>query len=58
VAFTNARAAPREQTAVVRLTRIVLVAAALGALYSRFVREQILSWGASEDEAAARLPGD
>jgi hypothetical protein len=32
--------------------------ALLAAFYSLFLRERILSWGATEDEAAARLPGD
>jgi hypothetical protein len=34
------------------------VAAALGALYARFCRRPVLTWGATESEAAARLPGD
>jgi hypothetical protein len=34
-------------------------AAAAGAfLYSRFLRRPILTWGATAEEAAARLPGD
>jgi len=28
------------------------------ALYRRFVREPILTWGATDDEASVRLPGD
>jgi hypothetical protein len=38
--------------------RAALVAVALGAVYLRFVREPILTWGATAGEAAARLPGD
>ncbi len=33
-------------------------AAALAETYRRFLREPILSWGATADEAASRLPGD
>jgi hypothetical protein len=32
--------------------------ALLAALYPLFLRRKILDWGATEDEAAARLPGD
>jgi hypothetical protein len=38
--------------------RVVALAAALGAVYVRFVRKPILTWGATADEASARLPGD
>jgi hypothetical protein len=38
--------------------RAVLVLAGLGALYARFLRAPILTWGATDAEAAARLPGD
>jgi hypothetical protein len=31
---------------------------ALAAVYRRFLRRPILTWGATPDEAAARLPGD
>jgi hypothetical protein len=31
---------------------------AVGLLYRRFLREPILTWGATPEEAAARLPGD
>ena len=34
------------------------LAAALGETYRRFLREPILTWGATADEAARRLPGD
>jgi hypothetical protein len=34
------------------------VAAALAVLYARFLRRPVLTWGATEGEAAARLPGD
>jgi hypothetical protein len=38
--------------------RIALVLAALGLLYARLLRRPILRWGATEEEAASRLPGD
>jgi hypothetical protein len=38
--------------------RLALGAAALGALYLRFLRVPVLTWGATDAEAAARLPGD
>ena len=38
--------------------RVLLTVAALGALYRRFLRARILSWGATDAEASARLPGD
>jgi hypothetical protein len=41
-----------------RLRGLVVGAVALGALYVRFLRGPILTWGATDDEAAARLPGD
>lgn len=41
-----------------RIVRAAVVLAALGALYARFLRQPILCWGASEEEASARLPGD
>ena len=30
----------------------------VGLLYRRFLRQPILTWGATPEEAAARLPGD
>jgi hypothetical protein len=36
----------------------VFALAALSALYSRLARRRILTWGATEAEGAARLPGD
>src|SRR5262245_7782750 len=36
----------------------VLVALALGVIYVRRLRTPILTWGATDDEAGARLPGD
>ena len=63
VGFHNKRAgqagpfAFNGQTLRVKL-RIALVAAGLGALYFRFLREPVLTWGATGVEAAARLPGD
>jgi hypothetical protein len=41
-----------------RIVRIGVALTALGALYARFLRRPVLHWGATEDEAAARLPGD
>ena len=37
---------------------MVIAAAVLAAVYHRFLRRPILSWGASSAEVAARLPGD
>jgi hypothetical protein len=42
----------------VRLPSIVLGSVALGLVYSRFLRKLILTWGATDEEASARLPGD
>src|SRR3954449_3868097 len=36
----------------------VMIATALGALYIRVLRKSILNWGATDEEASARLPGD
>ncbi|HZD86903.1 MAG TPA: hypothetical protein VE088_02735 [Gaiellaceae bacterium] len=36
----------------------VVAACSAGVLYRRFLREPILTWGASPEEAAAVLPGD
>jgi hypothetical protein len=36
----------------------VLVAAALAALYGRYVRPAVLTWGAGRSQAEERLPGD
>ena len=33
-------------------------AAAIDGLYRRFLRESVLTWGATAEEAARRLPGD
>jgi hypothetical protein len=43
-----------------RLKMLALAAAATGAaiLYRIFIREPVLTWGATAEEAAARLPGD
>jgi hypothetical protein len=38
--------------------RVALTLLALAALYARVLRKPILTWGATEEEAAARLPGD
>jgi hypothetical protein len=40
------------------LRRVTLAALILGAVYFRFLRTPILTWGATDAEAAARLPGD
>jgi hypothetical protein len=42
----------------VKLWRVVGLAIVLGVLYGRFVRDPVLTWGATDEEAAARLPGD
>jgi hypothetical protein len=41
-----------------RLPSAVLGTVALGLLYARFFRKPILAWGATDEEASARLPGD
>lgn len=41
-----------------RLLAAILLAAGLLAAYRRFLREPILNWGATDEEAARRLPGD
>ncbi len=41
-----------------RLRRGALALAGLGVLYFRFLRTPVLTWGATDEEAAARLPGD
>ena len=40
------------------VSRLVIAAAVLAAVYGRFLRRPILSWGASGAEVVARLPGD
>ena len=40
------------------LRRALLGLGVLGAVYFRFLRRPILTWGATDDEAAATLPGD
>jgi Polyketide cyclase / dehydrase and lipid transport len=40
------------------VVRRVLAAVVLGALYLRFLREPILTWGATDEEGDARLPDD
>jgi len=56
--FAHAGADAERQTALMRLLRITIAVAALAAAYARLLRKPILRWGASEAEAAARLPGD
>jgi hypothetical protein len=41
-----------------RLRTAVLALTGLGILYRLFLREPILTWGATQAEAVARLPGD
>ncbi len=41
-----------------RLRTAVIALTGLGMLYRLFLREPILTWGATQAEAAARLPGD
>jgi hypothetical protein len=41
-----------------RIIRTTAALAALGALYARLLRRPVLHWGATAEEAAARLPGD
>ncbi|HZN21597.1 MAG TPA: SRPBCC family protein [Gaiellaceae bacterium] len=40
------------------LRRALLGLGVLGAVYFRFLRRPILTWGATDEEAAATLPGD
>src|SRR4051794_14290574 len=40
------------------MKRLLLVLALGGFAYARFLRRPVLTWGATDDEAAARLPGD
>ena len=41
-----------------KLRRLVGLAFVLGVVYARFLREPVLTWGATDEEAAGRLPGD
>jgi hypothetical protein len=41
-----------------RLLVTLALLAAVGATYSRWLRQPILTWGATDEEAAGRLPGD
>ena len=43
---------------VLGLGAVALLVVVLGSLYRRFVRGLMLSWGATDDEAERRLPGD
>jgi hypothetical protein len=40
------------------LARTAAATAAAALVYRRFLRQPILTWGATAEEAAARLPGD
>jgi hypothetical protein len=42
----------------VRLRRLVGLAFVLGVVYARFLREPVLTWGATDEEATGQLPGD
>ena len=39
-------------------TAVLGLVVLLGALYPRLLRQRVLTWGATAEEAAARLPGD
>ena len=41
-----------------KLLGALVVGAAVAAIYRRFLREPVLNWGATGEEAARRLPGD
>ena len=41
-----------------RLTRVFAAAVVAAGVYFRFLRAPILTWGATDSEAGARLPGD
>ncbi len=41
-----------------RGTRLLFLLGTLGAAYWRWLRDPVLSWGATETEASSRLPGD
>ncbi len=41
-----------------KIIRAAIALAGLAAIYARFLRGPILRWGASREEASARLPGD
>src|SRR6187551_1734727 len=54
-------AAPGGRRTVAMMKRLLVtlaLLAALGAAYSRWLRQSILTWGATDEEAAGRLPGD
>jgi hypothetical protein len=40
------------------LRRAILAAVVFASLYARFLRRRILTWGATDEESSARLPGD
>jgi hypothetical protein len=42
----------------VRPTRLTFVSIAAGAVYWRGLRDRVLTWGATQEEASSRLPGD
>ena len=41
-----------------KLRRLAGLALVLGVVYTRFLRDPILTWGATDEEAARRIPGD
>ena len=54
----DAEAKDGGQTGTVTLHRSAIAILALGAFYFRFLRAPVLTWGATNAEAASRLPGD
>ena len=54
-------AAPSGRRTVATMKRLLVTLAllvAVGAAYARWLRRPILTWGATDEEAAGRLPGD
>ena len=53
--------APTSRRTVATMKRLLVTLAllvAVGAAYARWLRQPILTWGATDEEAAGRLPGD
>ena len=57
-AFPDARAGVRLHASDMKVLRTALGLAGLGGLYGALLRRPILNWGATAEEASARLPGD
>jgi len=54
-------AAPGRRRTGVTMKRLLVtlgLLAAVGAAYARWLRQPVLTWGATDEEAAGRLPGD